>query len=101
METAINLASLIMSVIALVIAIVAIILVLAMKWSTHKIEFKPLETKSVFQEFEEEEEFQSFTEPDDKLVEEAIRLSREGKKKKKEEDPLDEILEANNFSGRY
>lgn len=97
METAINIASVIMSVIALVFSIIACILVLAMKWSTHKIEFRPLDTKEMFKE-EEEEEFRPFTEPDSKLVEDALKLSQEGKKRKnREQDPLDEILESNNF----
>ena len=100
METAINLTAIIISVIALIISLTACILVLAMKWSTHKIEFRPLETKEMFPS-EEEDDFRPFTEPDSDMVQEALKLSREGKKRKKDSDPLDEILESNNFNGSY
>lgn len=95
MATSINLLAIILSVLSLIVAIVALVIVLAMKWSTHKIEWKPL---TIQDPLAPEEEFQSFTEPSEDIVEEALKLSKKGKeRKKKEEDPLDTILESSNF----
>lgn len=67
-----------------------------MKWSTHRVEFKPLE---IHDPFKEDNDFKPFTEPEADVLDEARKLSEEGKKKKvkKETDPLDTILESNNF----
>jgi hypothetical protein len=95
MEVAINLTAIIISSIALIVAIAALAMVIAMRISTHKIEFKPMEIKDPFAE----DDFKPFTEPSEEIVEEALKLSRQGleRRKKKEEDPLDSILESTNF----
>lgn len=73
-------------------------MVVAQKISTHKIEFRPLEVNDPFKE---DETFKKFEEPEDITIEQALKLSKEGlerkKKKKPDEDPLDSILESNNF----
>lgn len=86
MGSAINLTAIIIATIALVISLASIILVLAQKWSTHKIEWKPMIQEEVKEEAFEE----SF---DEDLLEQALKMN---KKKKKEEDPLSEI-ESSNF----
>jgi len=86
--------TLIMSTIALTVAIAAMILVLAQKFSTHKIEWKPLTFDELKEEIDEEQEL--IEEGDGKTLEEALKLQRKGKKPKVE-DPLDSILESNNF----
>lgn len=98
METAINLTAIIISVISILLSLTAIIMVVAQKWSSHKIEFRPLEVNDPFKE---DETFKKFEEPEDITIEQALKLSQEGlerkKKKKQDEDPLDSILESNNF----
>jgi hypothetical protein len=94
--TAINLTAIIISSIAIVFSLAALAMIIGMKLSTHKIEFKPLEIKDPFIE----DDFKPFTEPSEEIVDEALKLSKEGlerKKKAKDKDPLDEILESNNF----
>lgn len=86
MGSAINLTAIIIATIALVISLASIILVLAQKWSTHKIEWKPM-----IQEEVKEEAFEESSDED--LLEQALKMN---KKKKKEEDPLSEI-ESSNF----
>jgi len=86
--------TLIMSVIALVAAIVAVILVLAQRFSTHKIEWRPLAAESF--EDESEKELIEADEEDEATLKEALRLQRT-KKPKASIDPLDSILETNNF----
>lgn len=90
MNSTINLLAIILSLIAFITSLVSIILVLAQRWSTHKIEWKPIEILPEDQKFKDEEEVS-----DSDLVSEALNLSR--KKKKKIEDPLDEILQSTNF----
>ncbi len=90
MNEALSFSSIFISFFALLVAITSLVLVLAMKFSTHKIEFKPLVT----QELKEEEKFKE-EEEDEKLLESVLNLQR--KKKKKQEDPLDTILETANF----
>jgi hypothetical protein len=68
-------------------------MVLAQKWSTHKIEWKPLN----FDPMEEEEEVLKEEEEAAELLDKALSLSKQATKKKKLTDPLDEILETNNF----
>jgi hypothetical protein len=88
-----SIVALIVSTISLMLSSIGIAISLGIKWSTHKIEWKPLEVSNL------EEEFSKFKEEEeDTSAEEALRLSRQGlSKKKKDKDPLDEILESNNF----
>jgi hypothetical protein len=86
--------TLIMSTIAIVVSLIAIVLVLAQRWSTHKIEWKPIQMNDPFQE--SDKEFKQVDEEDSKILEQALNLQRKGKKQK-DEDPLTEILETNNF----
>lgn len=86
--------TLIMSAISTVIAIAALAMVIGMKLSTHKIEWRPLQVDDPFKESEKELEASDVD--DSKLLEEALNLQRKGKKAKPT-DPLDEILETNNF----
>lgn len=76
---------------------IALILFLAQKWSTHQIEWKPLVTSDPF--LEADKEIEDLDDVDSKTLEEALSLQRGAKKKKKkeDEDPLDTILETNNF----
>jgi hypothetical protein len=96
MVIAINLTAIILASISIVISLAALGVCLGMRWSTHRVDFKPLEA---YDPLKQEEDFGSFSEPDTTLVDKAMGLSREGvkKKKKKEEDPLDSLLESNNF----
>jgi biopolymer transport protein ExbB/TolQ len=86
--------TLILSVIALVTSLVAIVLVLAQRWSTHKIEWKPLQLNDSVAS--SDEEFKDVDDEDGKILKEALNLQRNGKKQK-DQDPLAEIFETNNF----
>lgn len=86
--------TLILSTIALVTSLAAIVLVLAQRWSTHKIEWKPLKINDPL--VEAEEQSQEVDEEDGKVLKEALRLQRGGKKQR-DQDPLAEIFETNNF----
>ena len=90
----ISLFAIVFSLVSLLVSIAAIVFVLAQRFSTHKIEWKPLETFDPFQESEDEKKI--LEEDDEKVLEEALSLQRKGKKKQ-EVDPLSEILETNNF----
>jgi hypothetical protein len=92
MNGMISMFAIVFSFLALLVSIAAIVIVLAMKWSTHKIEWKPLKMHDPLSE--PEEELEEIAANDDKLLEKALNLQ---KKKKKESDPLDSILETNNF----
>lgn len=92
MNSMISMFAIMFSLVSLLVSIAAIVIVLAMKWSTHKIEWKPLQMHDPLSE--PEEEISEIAENDDKLLEKALNLQ---KKKKKESDPLDSILETNNF----
>jgi len=94
MNSLISLFAIVFSLVALLVSIAAIVIVLAQKWSTHRIEWKPLETYDPFQESEDEKKLTD--EDDEKVLQEALNLQRKGKKQK-EVDPLSEILETNNF----
>lgn len=83
------LASIFISFFAVLVAIASLAMVIGMRLSTHKIEFKPLVTH----ELKDEEKFKE-DESDDELLKSALNLQR---KKKKPEDPLDSILESSNF----
>jgi biopolymer transport protein ExbB/TolQ len=86
--------TLILSVIALVTSLAAIVLVLAQRWSTHKIEWKPLQLNDSVAS--SDEEFKDVDDEDGKILKEALNLQRNGKKQK-DQDPLAEIFETNNF----
>ena len=90
----ISLFAIVFSLVSLLISLAAIIIVLAQKWSTHKIEWKPLQMHDPFKE--SEEEMKSIDDEDSKILEEALNLQRKGKKQK-DQDPLADILETNNF----
>jgi len=94
MSSMISMFAIAFSLVSLLVSIAAIVIVLAQKWSTHKIEWKPLETFDPFKESEEEKKI--LDGDDDKVLEEALALQRKGKKKQ-DVDPLSEILETNNF----
>lgn len=89
MNSTISLFAIAFSVLAFLISNVAIIIVLAQKWSTHKIEWKALE----YEPIKEEEEYKE--DDEQAMLKSALDLS--AKKRKKIEDPLDTILETNNF----
>jgi len=90
----VSLFAIMFSLVSLLVSIAAIVIVLAQRWSSHKIEWRPLETFDPFKESEEEKKI--LDSDDDKILEEALNLQRKGKKKQ-EVDPLNEILETNNF----
>lgn len=94
MNSTISLFAIAFSFLSLIISLGAIVIVLAMKWSTHKIEWKPLQLHDPFKE--SEEETKTLEDDDSKILEEALNLQRKGKKQK-DQDPLAEILETNNF----
>ena len=93
MVTAINLTAIIISCIALFTSIAAMCLVIGQKLSSHKIEWRPLVQEKIEQHLEEEEDV-NLSEDEDKILNEALSMSR---KKKKEVDPLDEVLETANY----
>lgn len=88
MNTAIYLTSIILSVIALLVSITAIVMVLAQRWSTHQIEWKPLNIPV-------EEPIKEPEEDEAKALEDVLSMQR--KKKKKIEDPLEDITNTSNF----
>lgn len=88
MTEALSIVTIIMSILSLCVSLVAIVLVLAQKWSTHKIEWKPLSIETP-----KEEEVEASITSDEELLEKALFLN---KKKKKEIDPLSEN-ETSNF----
>ena len=94
MSSTISLFAITFSIVSFVTSLIAIVMVLAQKWSTHTIEWKPLESYDPFKEAEEEA--QIVDSGDEKVLEEALKLQRK-KKKESVEDPLDKILETNNF----
>jgi hypothetical protein len=85
--------TLLVSAVAFVTSIVAIVLVLAQKWSTHKIEWRPLVSEKL--EDVAEKELEDAEEADSRILSNALHLQRKGKIKIV--DPLDSILETNNF----
>lgn len=88
--------TLIVSTLAFIMSLTAVVLVLAQRFSTHKIEWKPIEFNGLSEEekFKEEEDVQLSKE--DEFLAQALSLSKKAKRKK-DEDPLDEILATNNF----
>ena len=92
MSLAIQITSIIMSSIALVVALAALAMVIGMKLSTHRVEWKTLE----FDKFEEEATKDSeldLSKEEEDFLNTAIKLQ----KKKKIDDPLDVIAETSNF----
>jgi hypothetical protein len=85
--------TLIVSILAIGTSFVSIVLVLAQRWSTHQIEWKPLVTKDI--EADVEKELEDADVEDSKILSNALHLQRKGKAKIV--DPLDSILETNNF----
>jgi hypothetical protein len=85
--------TLIISTIAFVAALAAIVMVIAQRLSTHKIEWRPLVQETAEIESEEAEKFDD--EEDSKFLKDALNLQRKGKAKV--EDPLDNILSTSNF----
>ena len=85
------------SILALIVALAALAMVIGMKLSTHRIEWKPLELGDTEDEVIAEEE--AVEEEDLEILDKAVKLSKEAKSKKKpkDHDPLDDILETNNF----
>lgn len=90
MSEAINFTAIIMSTLALTTSLVSIVLVLAQRWSTHKIEWKPLTIAET-----EPEEVLTEEESDEEILEKALLLQKAGKKSKYI-DPLADI-ESTNF----
>jgi hypothetical protein len=86
--------TLILSTIALVTSLIAIVLVIAQRWSTHKIEWKPLQIKDPLSMSDEESK--DIEDEDGKILKEALNLQRNGKKQR-DQDPLAELFETNNF----
>lgn len=87
--------TLIISAIALVAAIVAIILVLAQRWSSHKIEWRPLITEKLEDIADKEQD--DIEEQDAEILSKAYTMQRSSKKSKPDQDPLDDILKSHNF----
>jgi hypothetical protein len=90
MTLAIQLTSIIVSILALITAIASLAMVIGMKLSTHKIEWKPLDISGDVKPTEEEIDQTE----DEELLNKALSLQ---KKKKRQEDPLDVIAETSNF----
>jgi len=95
MSEAINITAILISVISLITSIAAIVTVLAFKFSSHRIEWKPL-PQETFEPFKEvDTELTKQDSMDEELLNKAFELSR--KKREKNQDPLDTILETSNF----
>lgn len=88
MSDAINLVAIIISILALVVALAALAMVIGMKLSTHKVEWKTLD----FEKFDEN--VSKPEEEDEELLEKAKNLQR---KKNKVMDPLEDIAVTSNF----
>ena len=86
--------TLIVSILSLLASFVAIVLVLAQKFSTHRIDWKPMITGTP--EEIVEKEMDAIEEDEDKYLAKALNLQR-SKLKSREIDPLDEILDSTNF----
>ena len=93
MEVAINLTAIILSSLSLIVAIASLAMTIGHKLSTHRIEWKPL---TIQDPLETSQNSKEIDDEDGKTLEEALNLQRKGKKQK-DQDPLSEILETNNF----
>jgi hypothetical protein len=87
--------TLLVSAVAFVTSIAAIVLVLAQKWSTHKIEWRPLVAEAIKDEILEEQD--NVEEQDAEILSKAYIMQRSSKKSKPDQDPLDDILKSHNF----
>jgi hypothetical protein len=94
MSSTISLFAIAFSFLSLLVSLVAIVIVLAQKWSTHKIEWKPLQIHDPLAQ--SDQEVKTVDDEDSKILEEVLNLQRKGKKQK-DQDPLADILETNNF----
>lgn len=94
MNSTVSLFAILLAVLSFITSLIAIVMVLAQKWSTHTIEWKPLETFDPIKE--SDEEMVGADLEDEKVLETALKLQRKGKKEKVQ-DPLMDILETNNF----
>jgi hypothetical protein len=93
-DTVTSIIAIIIASLSLIVSLAALGVTLGMKWSTHRIEWKPIETFDPVKEAEKETE--EVEEEDGKTLENALELQRKGKKPKLQ-DPLETILEDNNF----
>ena len=93
MNSMLSLFAIAFSLVSLITSIAAIVMILAQRWSTHKIEWKPL---TIQDPSETSQNSKEIDDEDGKTLEEALNLQRKGKKQK-DQDPLSEILETNNF----
>lgn len=90
MSDALNLTSIMVSMLALIMSLAAIVMVLAQKWSTHKIEWRALQTQDPLESFEEKTQ----DELDEETLSEALDLQ---KRRKRVVDPMEEITQTHNF----
>lgn len=92
-----NLFAISFSFLALIVALAALAMIIGMKLSTHRIEWKPLDLTDAEKEADQEEE--KLEDDELEILDKAVELTKKAKEKKKqkEQDPLDEILETNNF----
>jgi hypothetical protein len=86
--------TLILSTIALLVALASLGISLGTRWSSHKIEWKPLQLNDPLAAADKESEELDID--DGKILQEALNLQRNGKKQR-DQDPLNDILETNNF----
>lgn len=94
MSLAIEITSIILASIALLVALASLGISLGTRWSSHRIEWKPLQLNDSVAS--SDEEFKDVDDEDGKILKEALNLQRNGKKQK-DQDPLAEIFETNNF----
>lgn len=92
MKEALELLSIILSALSLLVSLAALGVCLGMRWSSHKIEFKPLELKDLEEEANKLEAEE--TASDEEMLGKAKELQ---KKAKRNQDPLDDILSTSNF----
>jgi hypothetical protein len=89
MNDALNFTAIILASMAFILSLISLVLNLATRFSTHRIEWKPLE----MEKFKDEEDSEL---DDEQLLVKAMELSKKSRAAKKQ-DPLDDILETNNF----
>ena len=94
MSLAIEITSIILASIALLVALASLGISLGTRWSSHRIEWKPLQLNDSLAS--SDEEFKDVDDEDGKILKEALNLQRRGKRAE-EIDPLSEVLETNNF----
>lgn len=87
--------TLIVSILAIGASFVSIVLVLAQRWSSHKIEWRPLTTEKLEDIADKEQE--EIEEQDAEILSKAYTMQRKSKKSKPDQDPLDDILKSHNF----